>query len=141
MPYISYKKGNQVIEKKLVSDDNTVGRSDECTIKIDTDTEVSRIHCSIQQYSDGSYWLIDTASKNGTFLNGTRLLNDEAKLGSGDVIRVGMTKLLFSESSRYDTTAAFKEAEKEIAEGKDVNQALREITRSRQRAKGKKSPG
>ena len=139
MPYISYKKDSRVIEQKLVSDDNTVGRSDECTIKIENDTEVSRIHCSIQQYSDGSYWLIDTASKNGTFLNGNRLLNDEAKLKSGDVIRVGMTKLLFSESSRYDTTAVFKEAEKEIAKGKGVNQALRKITRNRQKTKDGKA--
>ncbi|MFO7822250.1 MAG: FHA domain-containing protein [Lentisphaeria bacterium] len=127
MPFLSYRKDNKFIEHKLDSDDTTVGRAHECTISIQNDTEISRFHCSVHRHVDGTYWVIDTASKNGTFLNGKRILNEEVQLKPGDIVRVGGTNLKFTKVSAYDTGAAFQEAEEDLEQGKGLNQALQEI--------------
>ncbi len=56
------------------------------------DTNVSRVHASIN-YLDGSYYLTDLGSTNGTFVNETRI--SKKKLASGDLIRMGTTILEF----------------------------------------------
>ena len=124
---LSYKQKGKLAECKMTAEDISIGRDEECTIKIDDDPKVSRFHCSLLRYSDGSYWLIDSASKNGTYLNGNRIMNDEAMLKPGDTFRIGSTKFTLTQTSHDDTAAYFQEAEQEIAQGKSVNQALREI--------------
>lgn len=131
MAFLSYKEDDHPREIEITGEDLTIGRSHDCTIQITDDTEISRFHCSVQRYSDGSYWLLDTASKNGTFLNGKRVLNEETKLNSGDVIRVGRTKLTFSKGRRCNTTRAFEEAQQDLEQGRGVNDVLDEIRKQR----------
>lgn len=57
------------------------------------DTEVSRIHCSIQLARD-EYVLSDRNSSNGTFVNGEPIRSKT--LANGDQIQVGRTILLFT---------------------------------------------
>lgn len=64
----------------------TIGRSPEATVMID-DPGVSRLHARIRRGSVGMFELEDLGSKNGTFLNGTRVEHALAKLG--DKIRLG----------------------------------------------------
>src|SRR5574340_385709 len=70
------------IDQELV-----IGRDDTCQVIIQ-DRQVSRFHARLSVTPDGIS-LEDLASKNGTFVNGTRL-EDPAVLQDGDVIQISM---------------------------------------------------
>jgi pSer/pThr/pTyr-binding forkhead associated (FHA) protein len=67
-----------------------VGRGAECELRLD-DTYVSQEHARIFA-KDGSWYVEDLGSTNGTFVNEQRLAAP-AMLTSGDRIRVGTTVL------------------------------------------------
>lgn len=68
---------------------NTVGRQQDNDLVIRDDRlHVSRRHCAIVVHSNGRAEVFDTASLNGTFLNGRRL-TDRAWLRSNDIVRLG----------------------------------------------------
>lgn len=69
----------------------TVGRSSSNDVNIN-DPMVSRSHCQIIQDDNGRYRLVDTNSKNGTFVNGTQR-HGEVQLNKSDIIRIGNTTL------------------------------------------------
>jgi diguanylate cyclase (GGDEF)-like protein len=73
-----------------------LGRALEADVRIN-DTQVSRRHACITTTTDDAgndtYALIDLDSRNGTFLNSTRI--DSAALSNGDKITVGDTILRF----------------------------------------------
>lgn len=76
--------------KFFLSDQGAIiGRRRTNEIYID-DANVSRSHASID-YSEGSHFITDLGSTNGTFVNGTRI--NRTKLDSGDLIKVGTTLL------------------------------------------------
>jgi two-component system cell cycle sensor histidine kinase/response regulator CckA len=64
----------------------TIGRSPDASVMID-DPGVSRLHARIRRGDSGKFEVEDLGSKNGTFLNGTRI--DHALAGIGDKIRLG----------------------------------------------------
>ncbi|HTL51869.1 MAG TPA: FHA domain-containing protein [Planctomycetota bacterium] len=117
-------------EYELSDEQLSIGRGTNNTIKID-DTKASRNHCAITKDTDGSYFIKDLDSRNGTKLNGTKIAM-RVKLKVGDVIRIGKTKFAFEkfpenykedEDGPGDTVA--EEAEKpkyvlEVVEGKSV---------------------
>jgi hypothetical protein len=72
---------------------NTLGRSSDNDVVVD-DAFVSRRHCAILVHSTESAELHDTASKNGTHINGTRL-SGPTVLHSGDEIRIAERQFLF----------------------------------------------
>jgi pSer/pThr/pTyr-binding forkhead associated (FHA) protein len=72
---------------------NTVGRLPDNDVVLE-DAFVSRRHCAILVHASASCELHDVASKNGTFLNGTKLPGP-VPLKSGDEIRLCDRKLLF----------------------------------------------
>jgi len=51
------------------------------------DEKVSSRHAELRILGPEAYFLVDLASTNGTFLNGTRI--DREKFGHGDEVRVG----------------------------------------------------
>jgi two-component system, NtrC family, sensor kinase len=57
------------------------------------DTEVSRRHAEFRQ-SDGTFWVMDLGSSNGTYVNNKPIR--EAALQSGDHISVGQTCLVYN---------------------------------------------
>lgn len=67
----------------------TVGRSADCGLQFHPhiDRMVSTRHAVIQAEADG-YYLIDQQSRNGTFVNGSRI--ERVKLGHGDLVQFGM---------------------------------------------------
>lgn len=69
----------------------TIGRSPSCDFVVD-DVYASQIHASLTQREDGSVWLRDEGSINGTKLNGQTVWGS-ARVYSGDVIRVGRTEV------------------------------------------------
>ena len=70
--------------------ENVIGRSAGSDIRVQSDA-VSRNHAVLTRYDDGSWTITDTASQNGTFVNGKKV--DIYALKSGDVIRVGDVEL------------------------------------------------
>ncbi|HEX2059022.1 MAG TPA: FHA domain-containing protein [Actinomycetota bacterium] len=69
----------------------TIGRSDQCNVKIEGDTYVSSVHARIYA-RDGSYMVEDLGSTNGTYLN-RRRITAPAELQRGDRVKVGKTVL------------------------------------------------
>ena len=72
---------------------NTVGRSADNDIVV-PDCFISRRHCAILIHLQNGYELHDTASKNGTFLNGGKLAHP-TPLKPGDVIRICGRQFVF----------------------------------------------
>jgi len=72
---------------------NTMGRSSDNDVIVE-DLYVSRRHCAVLVHHDNSCTLHDTASKNGTFLNGTKIAGP-TKLKSGDEIRICNRQYVF----------------------------------------------
>ncbi len=64
----------------------TIGRSPDATVMVD-DPGVSRLHARVLRGDAGLFHVEDLGSKNGTFVNGTRV--EQAVAGLGDKIRVG----------------------------------------------------
>ena len=69
-----------------------LGRSRDCDIPVN-DPNVSRRHAEIRQ-ENGTYWLVDLESTNGTEVNGKRV--DRVRLEHEDEILLGKTALTFT---------------------------------------------
>jgi pSer/pThr/pTyr-binding forkhead associated (FHA) protein len=82
-----------------------IGRSIYCTVAI-SDPSVSRVHASISHRA-GQMFIHDLGSKNGTFLNGSRVGTQPAALRVGDSVRFGDVKGFLEEADavgRRDTS-------------------------------------
>jgi len=80
----------------LRGDQVVVGRLSDCQIPL-TDTNASRRHAAFMRLEDG--WAIeDLGSTNGTRLNGSPVTR--ARLHDGDVVEVGLSRLVFHEPPR-----------------------------------------
>jgi hypothetical protein len=71
---------------KLMDGINSIGRHDDCLIRIRS-SQVSRRHCELH-VDDSKLLVRDLGSSNGTFVNGKRVLGQQA-LRPGDVLTVG----------------------------------------------------
>jgi hypothetical protein len=71
-----------------LADELTVGRAAGCGVRVD-DAFTSNIHARLFR-RDGSLWLEDLGSTNGTWVNGERL-DAATRLTRGDVLQVGAT--------------------------------------------------
>ncbi len=76
----------------LASESTTVGRGTESAVFLD-DITVSRTHAVFDRRSDGSWFVRDVGSLNGTYVNGEQV--DETKLASSDEVQIGKFKLTF----------------------------------------------
>src|SRR5437867_289848 len=77
---------------QMASDRITVGRAAGNDIVLSDDGQVSRVHAILERIA-GSWSVRDVSSRNGTFVNGTRV-SGEARLGPGDEIRIGRTRIV-----------------------------------------------
>ncbi len=68
----------------------TIGRSRECEI-VFSDPSISRKHCTVEKMPDGSYFLRDLQSKNGTFVDGVRIR--QKHISPASRIRLGNMEL------------------------------------------------
>ena len=67
-----------------------IGRAEECDVR-PLSEEVSRRHCAVRVTAE-SVTVEDLASRNGTFVNGVRIV-EITKVSTGDLIRVGSLEL------------------------------------------------
>ena len=77
-----------------------IGRATSCEFSISDVADLSREHCGIHKYQDGSYTLEDYSSRNGTFLNGEQIF-EESPLSHCDTVRLGKyVELIFTNPPR-----------------------------------------
>src|SRR3954447_24115156 len=104
-PFLAFRDdaGSLVIEtlgpdKRLL----TVGREPSCDLALPWDGRVSRTHAVFERL--GHAWTLadDGISRNGTFLNGTRVTSRQ-RLEDRDTVRVGATTLTFRDPGRTDS--------------------------------------
>ncbi|MGF7056584.1 FHA domain-containing protein [Brassicibacter mesophilus] len=75
-----------------VEDESSIGRGNQNEIVI-RDPYISKAHAKIV-LDECQYFLEDLNSANGTFLNGTKIL-DAVKLSNGDRIKLGQIEFIF----------------------------------------------
>lgn len=66
--------------------------------KLEDDIELSRKHARIARRTEGEWEIEDLGSRNGTFVNGSRV-EQPVLLAAGDAIEVGTTKLVVQVSA------------------------------------------
>jgi len=77
----------------------TVGRDYSSDLVLD-DKAVSRNHAIIRQLGGGDYFVIDSGSSNGTFVNGSRI-SVPTKLQNGDVLTFGSLEVTFVRGNHF----------------------------------------
>lgn len=88
--FLSWIQGPQIGIKEI-DEFLTIGRSFQDAFDVN-DSYMSQRHFRIER-RDGTFLLRDLKSRNGTFLNGARIL--EALLSDGDVVRAGNSEFRF----------------------------------------------
>lgn len=89
----------------------TIGRSRDNTVSLCNGQHVSRQHAIIRCHNAFQYQIMDLGSRNGTFVNGRRVITPTI-LTHGAVIRITNNELVFEQSeaptsdSTYDATLA-----------------------------------
>jgi pSer/pThr/pTyr-binding forkhead associated (FHA) protein len=73
-----------------LSGSTQVGRTDACAIRL-SDSYVSQVHARLYG-KDGSWFVEDLGSTNGTYLNDRRVVQP-VEVHAGDVVKVGKTVL------------------------------------------------
>jgi serine/threonine protein kinase len=68
----------------------TIGRDEQCQLRIEQDPAVSRFHCRLE-VNPPHFRLLDLGGLNGTYLNDERI--QDSPLSDGDVFRCGQTRL------------------------------------------------
>jgi hypothetical protein len=96
-PFVLFRDGTgrqQIVALPLDEDEVVIGRRPDRGIRLDWDAEVSRIHALLQRV--GGVWTIvdDGLSRNGTFVNGARVLG-RRRLANGDSVRCAGVLLEF----------------------------------------------
>jgi hypothetical protein len=92
MPFIAVKSDRQEIDHRELSGSAVVGRAPDCDIQI-RDILLSRHHCRLEE-TDFGWQITDLQSKNGTILNGQKLI-EPVYLKDNDVVRVGRCSIVF----------------------------------------------
>ena len=99
----------------------TVGTLESNDVVVDAEG-VSRVHAVFERFGDA--WCVrDLGSRNGTFVNGGRIIGERA-LHSGDEVVLGRLRLLFRGPGRGTETAAIAQAPPLTPRERDVLLAL-----------------
>jgi FHA domain len=107
--------------RALDSERMTVGTLESNDVVLDAEG-VSRVHAVFERFGDA--WCVrDLGSRNGTFVNGGRIVGERA-LHSGDEIVLGRLRLLFRGPARGKETAAIAPPPQVTPRERDVLIAL-----------------
>jgi hypothetical protein len=75
----------------VIDDEITLGRGGGCTVPLAFDTFVSTVHARAFD-RDGTLWIEDLGSRNGTFVNGEQV-HEATRVSKGARVQVGETVL------------------------------------------------
>jgi DNA-binding CsgD family transcriptional regulator len=107
--------------RAMNSERMTVGTLDSNDLVVDADG-VSRVHAAFERFGDA--WCVrDLGSRNGTFVNGDRIIGEHI-LHSGDEVLLGRLRLLFHGPARGAKTAAIAQPPSLTQRERDVLVAL-----------------
>ena len=107
--------------RPLDADRVTVGTLASNDVVVDADG-VSRVHAALERFGD-TWCVRDLGSRNGTFVNGARIIGERA-LHSGDEIALGRLRLLFRGPAQGKETAAIAQPPPLTQRERDVLLAL-----------------
>src|ERR1700712_3186775 len=95
-PFLAYRDGtgDLRLEPLAASERLAIGRTAQNDLALGWDREVSRTHAQLELVGGGWTLIDDGLSRNGSFVNGERVLG-RRRLDDGDVVRLGTTPLLF----------------------------------------------
>ena len=99
----------------------TLGTLESNDLVVDADG-VSRVHAVLERFGD-TWCVRDLGSRNGTFVNGGRIIGEYA-LHTGDEIVLGRLRLLFHGPARGNETAAIAQPPRVTPRERDVLVAL-----------------
>ncbi len=116
-PFLVYRDGDGAQRIVALSEQRrrmTIGRSHENDVSLSWDGEVSRLHAEIERVGD--HWLVvdDGVSRNGTFVGGERV-NGRRRLQDGDLVRVGMTAIVYRHPSGRATITTRLSDQRDVA--------------------------
>lgn len=97
-----------------------IGRGLDCDIVL-SDPLASRVH-AIVQFSDGLWWIRDSTSRNGTFLNGQKI--DEARLATDCRVKIGSTEFIYCEQLDPNSEAARQEHTQTVIRDRIVTEGM-----------------
>lgn len=90
---LSYLIDGKVVEQPLKGEDVTIGRSPQMGLSVpESIPGISRHHATVQKRGL-TWWLVDNGSRNGSYINQTRVT--EAELHHTDVIHLGPFEIQF----------------------------------------------
>jgi pSer/pThr/pTyr-binding forkhead associated (FHA) protein len=95
-PFLLYRDGDgaqQIVDLGAV-ERLTLGRSATNGLALPWDTEVSRVHASVERLGDEWTFVDDGRSRNGSFVDGERV-SGRIRLRDGDAIGLGRTVVVF----------------------------------------------
>jgi len=96
-PFLLYRDGEgaqRILDLGDATERLTIGRSATNELALPWDSEVSRVHASIERLGDEWTFVDDGRSRNGSFLDGERV-NGRIRLRDGDTIALGRTIVVF----------------------------------------------
>jgi pSer/pThr/pTyr-binding forkhead associated (FHA) protein len=88
LPILVAQTGPLKGQKWVISNEIVIGRESDCDIVI-LDRQVSRYHAKLKTRDSKSIEIIDLGSKNGTFINDTRV-NETKLVRDGDQIKIAL---------------------------------------------------
>ena len=92
--YLVLVRGSAIGDTRLIGNNITIGRSRDADFSCPNDNGMSRIHARVSRGTQGNYLIDDLNSRNGTWVNDTRIA--QHILDDGDTILVGSTILRFA---------------------------------------------
>jgi class 3 adenylate cyclase/pSer/pThr/pTyr-binding forkhead associated (FHA) protein len=107
LPFLSYRDGagkQQIFDLDGAVSRVRIGRKPSNDIPLEWDREVSRTHASLVKVDDRWVLLDDERSRNGSFVNGQRVI-DRRVLEDGDILRFGDTLILYRSPVASDVLA------------------------------------
>ena len=96
-PFLLYRDGDgdqRILDLGDGTERLTIGRSASNGLALSWDSEVSRVHASVERVGDEWTLLDDGRSRNGSFLDGERV-SGRVRLRDGDAIGLGRTVVVF----------------------------------------------
>ena len=102
--YLEVTVSTGVELQPLDGDRVTIGRHVGNDVVLAADDSASRLHAVLERLGPG-WWLRDLGSRNGTYVNGTRVAGGRA-LQHGDELRIGTTRLVYRISRPSDDDQA-----------------------------------
>jgi pSer/pThr/pTyr-binding forkhead associated (FHA) protein/DNA-binding CsgD family transcriptional regulator len=126
-PFIVYRDGagrQQIFTLAAGADRVTVGRGSATDVCLDWDTEVSRLHAELERIGDDWTVADEGLSRNGTHVNGERLIG-KRRLHDGDVVRFGKTVALYHQPLAGDITET--EVASDIIDRASLSDAQRRV--------------